>query len=168
MLRFLHWRSLFRRHKFEGEMADEFAFHVQSRTDDLIRAGSPRGQEAKRRAHLEFGGKERYRAECRESHRLHWLDELGRNIRYALRSLRRTPTFSGAAINLCSRLGSASTPLSSASSIRSSYARSLSAIRLASPSSNPLRSALFRFRIIRSFATATSLSAAWWVTASVS
>jgi len=97
MLRFLQWRSLFRRNKFEGEMADEFAFHIQGRIDDLIRNGlSP--QEAARRARLEFGGKERYREECRESHRLHWPDELGRNIRYSLRNIRKTPSFSLAAV----------------------------------------------------------------------
>ncbi|HZQ53157.1 MAG TPA: permease prefix domain 1-containing protein [Bryobacteraceae bacterium] len=50
MFRFLHWRSLFRRESFEREMADEFAFHVQARTEELIRSGlSPR--EAERRAH---------------------------------------------------------------------------------------------------------------------
>jgi hypothetical protein len=97
MFRFLHWPSLFRRNRFEDEMADEFSFHLQARTDDLVRTGlSP--YEAERRARLEFGSKERYRAECRESHRVHLLDELGRNIRYALRTLRRTPTFSFTAI----------------------------------------------------------------------
>jgi macrolide transport system ATP-binding/permease protein len=97
MLRLLHWKSLFRRKRFEGEMTDEFAFHVRARRDDLVRSGLS-SQEAERRARLEFGGRERYRAECRESHRVHWLDEFARNVRYSLRSLRRTPTFSSAAI----------------------------------------------------------------------
>ncbi|HEY6987199.1 MAG TPA: ABC transporter permease [Bryobacteraceae bacterium] len=97
MLRFLHWRSVFRRKTFEREMADEFAFHLQARTEDLIRSGlSPR--EAERHARLEFGGKERYRAECRESHRVDWLDELVRNNRYAWRNLRKAPAFSLIAI----------------------------------------------------------------------
>ena len=73
-------------------MADEVAFHLQSRTEDLIRTGlSPR--EAERRARLEFGGRERYRAECRDSHRVHWLDEMARNTRCALRNLRKAPIF---------------------------------------------------------------------------
>ncbi len=97
MLRFLHWPSLFRRERFEGEMADEFAFHLQARTEDLIRGGLS-APEAKRRARLEFGGKERYRAECRGSHRVNWFDELWRNVRYAFRNLRKTPAFSLAAI----------------------------------------------------------------------
>ncbi len=93
MSRLLQWRSLFRRKRFEGDMADEFAFHLQARTGDLIRSGlSP--DEAERRARVEFGGKERYRAECRESHRVHWLDEAARSIRYALRNLRKSAAFS--------------------------------------------------------------------------
>ena len=92
MLRFLHWRSLFRRGKFEAEMAAELTFHLRSRTEDLIRSGLSTG-EAERRARLEFGGQERYRAECREAHRVHWLDEMARNVRYALRTLRKSPAF---------------------------------------------------------------------------
>jgi predicted permease len=97
MLRFLHWQSLFRRQKFEDGMSDEFVFHMQARTEDLIRSGiAP--QEAERRARVEFGGKQRFRAECRESHRVHWLDEVTRNVIYALRNLRNNAIFSLAAI----------------------------------------------------------------------
>ena len=92
MLRFLHWRSLFRRNKFEREMADEFAFHLDARIQDLVRSGLSQ-KEADRQARVEFGGKERYRDECRESHRVHWLDELERNGRYTLRNLLKSPTF---------------------------------------------------------------------------
>lgn len=97
MLRLPRWRSLVRRKRFEGEIADEFAFHMQARTEDLIRKGlSP--QEAERRARVEFGEKERYRAECRESHGLHWLDEIVRGAGYAVRNLHKSPIFSLAAI----------------------------------------------------------------------
>ena len=93
----LHWRSLFRRRRFESEMDGEFAFHLESRTADLVRAGlSP--AEAARRARLEFGADGRYREECREAHRVHWLDETRRNIVYSLRTLRKSPGFSLAAI----------------------------------------------------------------------
>jgi putative ABC transport system permease protein len=97
MLRFPHWRSFFQRQKFEEEMSHEFAFHLQARTEDLIRSGvAP--LEAERRARLEFGGKQRYRAECRESHGVHWLDEMTRNLTYALRNLRKAPLFALAEI----------------------------------------------------------------------
>jgi predicted permease len=90
MLRLLRWRSVFRRNKFESDMSDEFAFHLKARTEDLIRSGLS-SQEAERRARLEFGGNPRYQAECRESHRVHWVDEVARNTRYALRSLVKAP-----------------------------------------------------------------------------
>ncbi len=97
MPRFLHWRSLFCRNRFESEMLDEFAFHLQTRTDDLIRSGIAPA-EAERLARLEFGGSERYRAECRQSHGVHWFDELARNVRYAFRNLRNAPAYSAAAV----------------------------------------------------------------------
>jgi putative ABC transport system permease protein len=97
MFRFLHWRSIFRRESFEREMADEFAFHIQARTEDLIRSGlSP--QEAERRARIEFGRNQHFRNECRESHGLHWLDELRRDAGYALRNLRNNLGFAALSI----------------------------------------------------------------------
>ena len=97
MLRFLHWRSLFRRHRFESEMDGEFAFHREARTADLIRSGlAP--EEASRQARLEFGTTASYLEQCREAHRIHWFDEAHRNIQYSLRTLRKSPTFSMAAI----------------------------------------------------------------------
>ncbi|MBV9305075.1 MAG: hypothetical protein JOZ45_02985, partial [Acidobacteriaceae bacterium] len=84
MLRFLHWRSLIRRKRFEAEMAEEFAFHRQRRVQDLLKQDfSP--EEAARHAQIEFGGTQRYSEECREAHRLHWFDELSRDVRYGFR-----------------------------------------------------------------------------------
>ncbi|MBV9404400.1 MAG: ABC transporter permease [Acidobacteriaceae bacterium] len=74
-------------------MAEEFAFHLRARTEDLVRSGIS-SREAERRARLEFGGKEHYRIACRESHRVNWLDEVARNSRYALRGMLQAPLFS--------------------------------------------------------------------------
>ena len=52
------WMStLVRRDRFEGELADELAFHLQSHVDNLQRRGLP-PTEARRRARLEFGNPE--------------------------------------------------------------------------------------------------------------
>ncbi len=97
MFRLLHWRSLFRRRRFETEMKEEFAFHRAARIEDLRERGFSR-EEAERRAHLEFGGTEAHSEACREAHRLHWLDELSRDIRYFFRTARKNPGFAATAI----------------------------------------------------------------------
>jgi predicted permease len=90
-------KSLFGRSRFEREMSSELRFHMETYTEDLVRSGVPRA-EAERRARLEFGGVERVREECRQSRGLRWSDELARNVRFALRSLRKSPVFAVTAI----------------------------------------------------------------------
>ncbi|HWF47258.1 MAG TPA: permease prefix domain 1-containing protein, partial [Bryobacteraceae bacterium] len=97
MFRFLHWKSLARRKRFEAEMREEFAFHRESRIEHLMSQGSTR-EEAERHARLEFGASEAYREKCREAHRLHLLDELVRNLRYGLRNIKKNPGFAATAI----------------------------------------------------------------------
>lgn len=97
MLRVLKWSSIFRRRRFENEMAEEFVFHREARVQDLQRQGlTP--EQAARQAQMEFGGTQRYREECREAHRVHWFDEFVRDVRYGMRTLRKSPGFVSTAI----------------------------------------------------------------------
>ena len=97
MLRFFHWKSLTRRKQFEAEMQEEFAFHREARAQDLLQQGvSP--EEAACRAQLDFGGEGRYGEECREAHRLHWVDQVRQDIHYGFRTIRKSPGFASAAI----------------------------------------------------------------------
>jgi predicted permease len=90
------WR-LFRRNRFERDMDDELAFHLQSRIDDHVRSGlSP--ADAERRARLEFGGVDKYKEQIRDARPLGLLEDFGRDLTYAWRSLRRTPVFAFTAI----------------------------------------------------------------------
>jgi predicted permease len=90
------WR-LFRRDRFERDMDEELAFHLQSRIDDHVRRGlSP--ADAERRARLEFGGVDKYKEQIRDGRPLGPLEDLGRDLTYAWRSLRRTPVFALTAI----------------------------------------------------------------------
>ena len=88
MLRFLDWKSMTRRKRFEAEMNEEFAFHRAARVQDLIKQGST-WDDAERQAQLEFGGAQRYR----EAHRLHWFDQAIQDILYGVRTMRRSPGF---------------------------------------------------------------------------
>jgi len=78
-------------------MEDELRAHLESRADDLERQGLPRA-EAERQAHLEFGGYERYKEECREALGSRLLGEFVADTRYGLRQLRRSPGFTAVAV----------------------------------------------------------------------
>ena len=59
-------RALLGRRRFEDDLADELAFHLQARTDHWIAQGMNRS-EAARRARLEFGSPDKHAEACRES-----------------------------------------------------------------------------------------------------
>jgi predicted permease len=86
------FRVITRRRHFEDGMSEELRFHIEQYTDDLVRSGiSP--QEAGRRARIEFGGVNTVKEGCREARGLHFFDQLGRELRFAFRWLRKTPGF---------------------------------------------------------------------------
>jgi putative ABC transport system permease protein len=74
----------------ETDLDDEMRFHVEARAEQLMQSGIARA-EAERRAKIEFGGTENYQEECRESHGVRWLDDLKQDLRYGVRSLRKSP-----------------------------------------------------------------------------
>src|SRR4051794_31714674 len=80
-----------RRRRLEQELDDELAFHLQSRADDLIRQGLS-ADEARRLARLEFGSVEKYKDEHRDLRTILVLENIGRDLVHAWRSLRRSPT----------------------------------------------------------------------------
>jgi predicted permease len=91
------WRALRGRARWENDLDEELRSHVEHRAADLARGGvSP--AEAERRARLELGARESYKEECRRSYGLRWADETWQDIRYAFRTLHRSPGFSAVAI----------------------------------------------------------------------
>jgi predicted permease len=89
--------GLFRRDRFERDMAEEMRFHMQTYADDLRRAGVAPA-EADRRARLEFGAVESLREDCRQARGLQLFDELRQDLRYAARQLGKAPGFAAAVV----------------------------------------------------------------------
>jgi putative ABC transport system permease protein len=90
-------RALLFRSREEAEMEEELRFHLEMETEKNVRAGmSP--EEARRRAHLAFGGTEKVKEEVRDARGAPALEVLAQDLRFALRSLRRAPAFTATAI----------------------------------------------------------------------
>lgn len=81
----------------EARMREEMDFHIEQATAQNIREGmSP--EEARRRALVSFGGRANWSEATRDEIRSRPLEELGQDVRYAFRSLRRAPGLTLAAI----------------------------------------------------------------------
>src|SRR6266566_1301417 len=97
-MRLQHWwftaplrlKSILLRRRVETELDEELQFHLEHKIEEGIAEGlSP--EEARYRALRAMGGLEQRRDEMRDMRRIHWLTDFVDDVRYATRSLRRTP-----------------------------------------------------------------------------
>jgi putative ABC transport system permease protein len=85
-------RGTLRRRVVERELSEELAFHLDLEIEQNLARGMTPG-EARRAAHVAFGGVERHAERVREVRNFGWLEEVMQDLRHALRSYRRTPGF---------------------------------------------------------------------------
>jgi predicted permease len=89
--------TLFHRSQANAELEEELRSHIQQRADDLERSGVTRFA-AERRARIEFGSYQRFREECHEAAGGGLVESLGQDLCFALRVLRKSPSFTAIAI----------------------------------------------------------------------
>ena len=93
------WRRLWHRGRAEDELDRELRDHVERQAADHVRAGMP-PREARRRARLEFGGLDQIKELCRDARGTRWREEIGQDVRKALRQLGARPAFSTALLTI--------------------------------------------------------------------
>ena len=101
------WRRLLNRHDRDVELDEELRAFVELDAASNIRSGMT-PDEARRAALVEIGGLEQVKEHVRDAQAGARLEGVVRDIRYALRSLRRSPAFSSSVIGNLS-LGLAAT-----------------------------------------------------------
>lgn len=89
--------ALVRPARAEEELAREVASHLALLEDEYRRRGLT-DDEARRQARVALGGVDQTKERHRDARSLPWLEDLRRDVPYAIRGLRRTPGFTAAAI----------------------------------------------------------------------
>ena len=90
-------RWMVRRTRAEHDLHDELETFVEMAAADRMRDGASPA-EARRAAVLHLGGIEQARERVRSARHGAWLDTIARDLRYGLRTLRRSPLFTAVAL----------------------------------------------------------------------
>jgi predicted permease len=89
--------KLLRRSETAAELEQELRSHIALRADDMERSGLSRDQ-AERRARIEFGAQEKVKEECHEALGGNLIEGLIHDVHISLRTLRKSPGFTTAAV----------------------------------------------------------------------
>jgi predicted permease len=93
----MSWRRFFRRAHWDRDRAEELRSYLEIETDENIARGmSP--EAARRAAHIKLGNTVRIREEIHRMNTIGLLDTLGRDLRLAMRGMRRRPGFTLAVV----------------------------------------------------------------------
>ena len=90
-------RAVFTKPALDADFSEELAQHLEAAAADNIRAGMT-PEEARRQARIALGGVDQTRELHRDARGLPWLEDLVRDVRFALRGLMKAPGFTFVAI----------------------------------------------------------------------
>src|SRR5690348_7673794 len=99
----LRLRSLFRKQAADQDLYDELQFHLQHQIDEYLAEGM-NSEEAGYAALRSIGSLQQIKEECREMRNINFLENVGQDMRFGFRMMRRSPGFTLLAI-LCLTLG---------------------------------------------------------------
>ncbi len=89
--------SLFKRSQMEADLNDELRDHLEHQAEQYLASGMP-PERARLAALHEMGGLEPMKETCRDLRGVNSLENIVRDIRYAVRTLRSSPVFTAVAI----------------------------------------------------------------------
>ena len=114
----MNWiRNLIDKRRHARDAADEVASHIEERVAELMESGVS-GKEARQQANREFGNAMLITETSREVWKWKWLEQVGQDLRYAMRGLRRDPLLAAtAALTLAICIGANTTVFSIVNSI---------------------------------------------------
>jgi predicted permease len=93
----LRLQTLFRRERAARLLNDELQFHLDQQIAENVAAGMSR-KEARHAAMRAFGNSTLLKEEMREAWGLVWLEQIGQDLRYGFRALRKSPLFTAVAV----------------------------------------------------------------------
>jgi predicted permease len=89
----MNWRRFFRRRQADAELQEEMnAYLAEETAENIARGMEP--EEARRRARIKLGNPRRVRETLWQQNTVSLVDTAGRDLKYAIRTLARTPGFS--------------------------------------------------------------------------
>jgi len=93
----MSWRGFFHRRRSDADLQEEIRTYLEEETAENVARGMT-SVEARRQARIKLGNPQRVREELWQQNTVTMIDNLWRDLRYAARTLRRTPGFATIAI----------------------------------------------------------------------